>query len=99
AQLEQALSAIPAHAQGGGQAQQQQQPPAAAPHPSSSGPRFARFNAGGGQGSTSVPAKQPSVIVAGSLGDGGGGISGSLPRNGPPPVDPHSSAAAHDTRA
>ncbi len=88
AQLEQALAAIPGHAQGGGQAQAQ--PPAAAPHASTSGPRFARFNAGGA-GPAATPSKQPSVIVAGSLGDGGGGISGTLGSGEPAPFDPYAS--------
>jgi len=93
AQLEQALAAIPAHAQGGGQAQAQ--PPAAAPQASNSGPRFARFNAGGaGPASTAVPPKQPSVIVAGALGDGGGGISGTLADGEPPPFDPYAAPGA-----
>lgn len=94
AQLEQALTAIPGHAQGGGPGHAQ--PPAASP--GASGPRFARFNAGGGApaepGAAPVPSKQPSVIVAGSLGDGGGGISGTLGSGEPAPYDPYAAPGA-----
>jgi hypothetical protein len=88
AHLEQALAAIPA----GGPAHAA--PPAAAP--AGSGPRFARFNAGGAAPAApgGVPPKQPSVIVAGSLGDGSGGVSGTLRDDSdlPPPLPGSSSA-------
>jgi eukaryotic-like serine/threonine-protein kinase len=91
AQLEQALAAAPAPPQAGGPALA----PAAAAQAGSSGPRFARFNAGGGHASTAVPSKQPSVIVAGSLGDAGGGISGTLGGPAEPPsLDAHAAGPA-----
>ncbi|MCX4246594.1 serine/threonine protein kinase [Paraliomyxa miuraensis] len=79
AQLEQAIAAIPAHAQGTGPA----------PSPSASNPRFARMSSGNSSGPAAPPPKQPSVIVAGSIGDGGGGISGTIGESEPAPYDPY----------
>ncbi len=86
AQLEQAFAGIPAQA--GHSAPK-------APGAGASGPRFARFNngAGGAVGPGGAPpppvSKQPSVIVAGSIGDSSGGISGTLGDSSPPPYDPY----------
>ncbi|MEX1361574.1 MAG: protein kinase [Nannocystaceae bacterium] len=77
----------------------------AAPSAEGGNPRFAKMNAGGSNPTNSVrvpPPKQPSVIVAGSLGDSppsgghppagyppsGGGISGELGQPGPPSGSP-----------
>ncbi|MCA9650825.1 MAG: protein kinase [Myxococcales bacterium] len=85
AEIEQALSAVPGA------------PDAGAPGSASaenSSPRFARMNAGGSGAPglpTAPPPKQPSVIVAGTLGDGGGGISGEL-GGGLPPLPPPASS-------